>query len=117
RATSHTLEATYYLYVLYALQAIEGSRLAEIQADRFLQESRGMARLRRNRTKSFEWYGNGSGITRLVHHSELGDWQQDTEFWKNTDSLTRLPGRIARIEGPQAGHIEIPGGMMAFFVP
>jgi tetratricopeptide (TPR) repeat protein len=116
RANSGALDAIYYLYVCNALLAIEGSALAREDAIRYIEECRQIARSRRNRTKSFEWLGGGSGINRLIHHSQLGDW--DTrDFWANTSLLLRVTGRIAKIEGPQAGKIEIEGGLLAFFVP
>lgn len=117
RASGGSLDASFYLYVLYALQAIEGSSLARDATSRFVEECRMKARFRRNRTKSFEWLGEGLGIGRLIHHSQLGEWRTDTEFWENIAPLSRIPGRIARIEAPQAGHIEIQGGLDAFFVP
>ena len=61
--------------------------------------------------------GDGLGIARLVHQSRLGDWDRDRGFWKNTGPLTRVGGRVARINGPQAGFIELAGGLEAFFVP
>ncbi len=53
----------------------------------------------------------------MVHHSQLGEWRTDKEFWENTAPLSRLPGRIVRIEAPQAGQIEVQGDLNAFFVP
>lgn len=117
RANADSLEATYYLYVLYCLQAIEGSTIARDFAIRFRDDCRARARLRRNRTKSFEWLGRGSGIGRLAHHSQLGEWRQDIDFWDNTQPLGRTNGRISRFDGPQAGEIEVVGGLPAFFVP
>ena len=76
-----------------------------------------MARYRRGRTKSYEWFGRGSGAKRLVHHSQLGDWNQTTEFWENISPLERVSGIITRIDGSQAGTIELPSGIRAFFVP
>jgi len=61
--------------------------------------------------------GSGSGIGKLVHHSQLGEWETNKEFWENTAPLVRFPGRIVSIEAPQAGQIEIQGGLNAFFVP
>lgn len=39
------------------------------------------------------------------------------DFWESVDALTRLRGRIAAIDGPQKGRIELNGGVGAFFVP
>ena len=97
RTNANSLESVFYSYVLYALQAIEGSILAIDSANRFIEELRARARFSRNRTKSLEWLGKGSGATRLVHHTQLGNWDQKKEFWDNTILLTRLGGRIARM--------------------
>ena len=117
RTNTNSLDSVFYLYVLYALQAIEGSALAIDPANRFIEESKTRTRFNRNRTKSLEWLGNGTGVTRLVHHTQLGTWDRSKDFWENTDLLARLPGRIARIDAPQSGEIEIQGGLRAFFVP
>ena len=117
RASGGSLDASFYLYILYALQTIDGSSLARDPAIRFMDECRTKARFRRNRTKSFEWLGKGSGIGRLVHHSQLGEWQTDKEFWQNIGPLTRIRGRIVSIDAPQSGHMEVQGGLNAFFVP
>ena len=117
RAEPGSVDAAYYAYVLNALMALDGSRLAFQRYEQYLGECRELTRFRRNRSRSYEWLGDGSGIARLVHQSHLGDWDRDGDFWKNTESLTRVTGRVARIDGPQAGSIELAGGLKAFFVP
>lgn len=116
RANSGSLEASFYLYVLYVLQALEGSTLAIDAAVRHLEECRQKARFRRFRTQSLEWLGEGHGVARLVHQSELGTWG-DQDFWENAARLARPAGRVVRITAPQAGEIEIAGNLRAFFVP
>jgi hypothetical protein len=64
-----------------------------------------------------QWFGKGKGLSRLIRHSRLGNWRRDFEFWEQIGPLARLQGRIARIAGPEAGDIECPGGLKAFFVP
>ena len=116
RATTSSLDASYYLYILYALQALDGLSFARDSALRFIEETRIKARFPRARTKSVDWLAQGSGVSRLVHHSELGEWLPTKEFWGRVEKLARLSGRIARIEGPQAGTIDV-AGLSAFFVP
>ena len=111
------VDAVYYAYVLNALLAIDGLRLASERFEQYLEECRELTRFRRNRDRSYEWLGDGLGIARLIHQSRLGDWNRDVGFWENTDPLVRIPGRVARINGPQAGLIEMEGGLEAFFVP
>ena len=117
RAEPGSVDAAYYAYILNALMALDGSRLALQRYEQYLEECRELTRFRRNRSRSYEWLGDGSGIARLVHQSRLGDWDDDGDFWTNTEPLTRVPGRVARINGPQAGSIELAGGLEAFFVP
>jgi tetratricopeptide (TPR) repeat protein len=117
KANSGGLDPVYYLYVFNLLQVFEGSVWAREDARRYIDECRQLARFRRNRTKSLEWLGVGKGIRRLIYHSELGNWLTDKDFWEKTEQLARVQGRIARIDGPQSGQIEIEGGLYAFFVP
>ena len=111
------VDATYYAYVLNALLAMDGMGLAFQRYQKHLEECRELTRFRRNRDRSYEWLGDGIGIARLVHQSRLGDWDRERGFWENTQPLVRVRGRVARITGPQAGVIELAGGLEAFFVP
>lgn len=117
KANGDSLDATYYLYVLYTLSALEGSAGAIDYAIRNLDECKARARFRRNRDKSFEWLGRGQGLQRLVHHSLLGEWDREADFWTNPAPLDRIEGRITKWDGPQAGRIEIAWNLSAFFVP
>lgn len=115
RARGGGLDAAFYLYVLNSLLAMEGSRQALADADRAQEECKAIARYRRDRTLSFEWLGPGTGIAQLVHQSELGAWAD--EFWEGKAKLRPVAGRIAVIDAPQRGFIELPGAVKAFFVP
>ena len=117
RAEPGSVDAAYYAYVLNALMAMDGSHFALQRYEQYLEECKELTRFRRNRHRSYEWLGEGLGIARLVHQSRLGDWDRDMDFWQNTKTLVRVPGRVARINGPQAGFIELAGGLEAFFVP
>lgn len=117
RANTTALDATYYLYVLKAIQAIEGSNLALDEALRYREECSRKAQFLRNRTISFEWLGCQTGIRALVHHSSLGQWLRDEDFWERVEPLARVSGRIAEIKTPQSGSIELACGLTAFFVP
>lgn len=117
KANTESLEATFYLYVLHALLAMEGSRMALGGMKTALEECRSLARSRIQRTQSFEWIGPGDGVRRLVHQSRLGQWDAQRQFWSNTAPLDRLSGYISRIKGETSGEIELPSGVAAFFVP
>lgn len=111
------VDATYYLSVLYALQALDGSTLALDRHLRELEECRNLSRLRRTRKLSFEWLSNGGGLQQITRAEQLGDWNKGTGFWTDTDKLLRIEGSVSSITGPQAGEIELIGGIKAFFVP
>lgn len=115
KANTGSLDAAYYLYVLHMLHALSGSLQGLADAERALEECRSLAQFRRDRTRSVEWIGPGSGVNALVHQSRLGEWSAD--FWESPDALVRLQGRIREIGGPQRGKIELECGLRAFFVP
>ena len=115
KANTGTLDATYYLYVLHTLRALDGSSQAGGDAERILDECRALARFRRDRTRSFEWVGAGVGMGRLVHQSSLGEWAG--KFWDSVEPLVRIEGRVSEIGGPEKGAVETVGGVRAFFVP
>jgi tetratricopeptide (TPR) repeat protein len=110
-----SLDAAYYLYVLHCLRAMDGSAQAAADMDRALEECRSLARYRRDRTRSLEWMGNGSGIAKLIHQSQLGEWRG--EFREFAGLLARVGGRVRSIDGPQKGTLVLAGGVEAFFVP
>ena len=116
KTNTNALDATYYLYVLYALKALDGLSAERDLADRFMSESLQLSRTRRNRRNSFEWLGEGGDIGRLVHQSILGSWNLERRFWSNSSALKRVEGVIVGVTGPQAGKIEV-SGLSCFFVP
>jgi hypothetical protein len=118
RTLSDTLDAIYYMYVLHALKAIDGSDVARRDAERLIKECQHEGRLLPNGTFSFQWLGRGPEITRLVHFSRLGEFDEDgSGFYKNEQLLTRVRGKIAEINNPGSGQIELMCGLKAFFVP
>ena len=117
RSEPGIVDAAYYAYVLNALLAMDGSRLASGRYRQCLEECRELTRFRRNRDRSYEWVGEGTGIGRLVHVSRLGEWDRESRFWENKGPLQYVSGRISRISGPQAGRVELAGEIEAFFVP
>jgi len=117
KANSLEIDPVYYLYILYALKAMDGYVLALEPLKDSLDECRRRARLRPNRTGSFEWIGQGQGLRRLVHYTELGEWSDEHDFWEGSARLSRMRGTIKSISGPEAGLIDVSGGVRAFFVP
>jgi tetratricopeptide (TPR) repeat protein len=118
RAASNSLDSIYYLYIFHVLLAIDGFSIHKVDAEKFIEDCSRIAQNRTNRTRSFEWLGPGSGVSCLRHHSLLGAWNRDKEFWENYKVLERCEGIIDFIaERHQAGKIELSCGLKAFFVP
>ncbi|MBE9546235.1 MAG: hypothetical protein IMF10_01905, partial [Proteobacteria bacterium] len=104
------------LYVLYVLKTIDGSSFATDIAKELIRESSQKARSLRNRNYCFEWYGNGVGMNKLIHHSRLGERDDEKNFFRNASLLKMARGRISKLSGPEAGQIEFSSGLEAFFI-
>ena len=118
KVTGDSTDAYYYVYVLHVLKAIDGSVIERERAVELIEQSRARARFNRGRRKSFEWLGKGDGLRRLIHNTELGDWDDSTGFFTDVTSLARVDGRIQKIERPESGLIELAScGLSAFFAP
>jgi len=118
KAVGDSQDAYYYLYILHVLKAIEGSTIERVRSEGLIEQCANKARYRRNRTNSFEWLGRGVGLSRLVHYSELGEWDEDANFYTDISDLVRVKGHIAKIKGPEAGAIELAScELPVFFVP
>lgn len=117
RARGDSLDAIYYLYVLKVLEALDGSELAANEAQRNIEICKTKAGFRRDRTRSFEWLGDGVGLRRLVHQDQLGGWDDALGFWSNIKPLVRVEGAVSRIHAPQSGEIAVRWNMKVFFVP
>ena len=114
---SDSLESTYYLMILHGLLAFQGSPGHREKHNAFKLECKRRAQYFANRTRSYEWLGAGLRLGQLINHSRLEGWDNATQFWTNTELLIRIPGVISKIDSPQAGFLEIGGGLEAFFVP
>ncbi|OJV50957.1 MAG: hypothetical protein BGO31_10850 [Bacteroidetes bacterium 43-16] len=112
------LEATYYLYVLYACKAIsEGNSVSDFtlnEAKAYIKECK---ERKVNDKFSFEWYGKGEGIKILTSHTKVGKMNPNTRFFDKTELLGRVEGTIALIDDRQKGRIKLRCGLDAFFVP
>ena len=87
-----SVESYFYLYVLHVLKAIDGSMIERERSDDLTKASRTRSRSQRNRTRSFEWLGEGKGLERLKHYSELGEWDEKTNFYSDASRLVRVEG-------------------------
>jgi hypothetical protein len=117
RAISELDESLYYLGVLHAIQALEGTSLSKLKAEKLIRE---LSEKRRNtpyRTHCYEWYGKQSGLKRLVPYRNAVLKTENYELHFNKEILQKVSGKIAFIKGPEAGNIELSCGLIAHFIP
>lgn len=117
KSYSDSLDSIYYLYTLHVLKSIDGWSESVIFAQDLITECKQRARSLRNRRYCFEWFGNGDSVDKLIHHSHLGEKDEQTDFFKNEHKLCLVKGRIRNIRGSEAGEIELSCGLTAFFTP
>ncbi|MDP4282499.1 MAG: hypothetical protein Q8867_10180 [Bacteroidota bacterium] len=114
------LEASYYRYILHAINAINGGSAFNVldveQAKYFIEESKNLTE---NDMFSFEWYSNKKGIQALISHSSLGPMNSEDGFFCDASKakLGMIEGVITNIYNRQKGKIKLECGLDAFFVP
>jgi hypothetical protein len=115
---SDDIDAKYYLYILHFIAARQGMPHSAREARQYIELCHRQAPVLQSK-KSFEWW-SASKLKRpcpLVHHSELGRWSKEQDFFeKGVDKLGLIEGRIDEIDSPQSGVIEI-SSIPAFFAP
>jgi hypothetical protein len=110
-----SVEAHYYLYILYFIrwrQGILGDHRLIIEHKQKCSNSA----VQLGRTRSYEWYADKPVWCPLVHQSELGEWDNTKNFFDNTEPLAKVDGVIKTIKGPQSGLLAL-GPLDVFFVP
>jgi len=118
-ARSDSVDAVYYLYVLTALEAIEGSPSAVKQAEELIEQCKEKSRSLPGALQhaSRDWVGKGRGMASLIPHKRLGPFVEEKNFYQNDWLLARIRGRIIQAKRPESGMIELECGLQAFFVP
>jgi len=117
KINNESLEALFYLYILYVIKTLDGSISASYNAKDLILESSKKARNLRNRNWCWELYGKGNGARKLVHYKELFKEEDDIELDKDDLPLDLVDGRITEIMGPESGTIELESGLKVFFIP
>ena len=114
---SDNVDALYYLYILHFIAACRGVHKSVFESKKYVAQCKQNAPLLLSK-KSFEWLAsdNLDRSCPLVHHSELGQWSREENFFEGANKLSEVKGRIDDIRSAQAGTIVVKG-MPAFFVP
>lgn len=112
------LEATYYMYILYACKAInDGSISGSINAQYAKEYIAECTQYATNDRYSFEWFGCGTELKQIVHHSKLGKMSSSNKFFEDVSLLKEVEGIIISISNRRVGRIALECGLEAFFVP
>ena len=115
-ATKNDRDALFYDYVVACLRVLKGQDSAIAEYQRKLERSKERSAFFGNRRFSYEWLGEGAELGRLVHHTDLRDWDRSGEE-PPPRFLGRVTGRVNKISGPASGTIDLGRGIEAFFVP
>ncbi len=110
-------ESRYYLMILYFIAHRMGFPGSLLEAKRYQDYCRQFSTSSIGR-KSLEWLAKptlGRPIP-LLHHTELGEWDKQRDFFSKSTDLDHAEGRIDEIRSLQAGTIVV-SGMPAFFAP
>ncbi len=118
-AMSNSIDAVYYLYVLNALEAIEGSARAVKSAKELIEQCKQKSRVLPGSLQHTErdWLGNGHGMASLIPTKRLGPFIEAQNFYQEDRLLARVRGRIIEAKRSESGKIELECGLEAFFVP
>jgi hypothetical protein len=109
-------EALFYDYVVSYLLAMDGQNAAVAEYQSKVERCRDRAACFGNRRFAYEWLGRGSGLERLVHHSDLPAWERRSGT-PAPPILLRISGRVQSITKPTVGTIDFGHGLHAFVVP
>lgn len=107
-------QAYYYLYILHYIRYLHGIHEDADLVRRYIERCRMAAQT--ERVRSFEWRADSPEWCPLVHESELGRWDREAQFWRETSRLSRVRGSIKSIGSPQTGSLAV-GPFTAFFAP
>ncbi|MBA1433492.1 MAG: ATP-binding protein [Epsilonproteobacteria bacterium] len=117
KANTNSLEASFYLYVVNAINAIlKGSTQSAISFTLALEESKNLARFRRDRRISLEVLGTEDGIKSLIHRSSLQRRDGEGIDWDNIP-FKNVNGRISSIVAAERGYIKLESEIEVFFNP
>ena len=75
-STENDRDALFYDYVVACLRVLKGQDSAIPEYQRKLERSKERSTFFGNRRFSYEWLGEGTELGRIVHHTDLRDWER-----------------------------------------
>lgn len=107
RAISEAIDASFYLYILKTLRALDGYSEATYEARELIKETKIKGR---SSVKPIEWLGRGYNLNRLVHYKEINETNKSSK-------LLLVEGVFTEYKHPGSGVITIANGIEVFFNP
>ncbi|WP_406844143.1 hypothetical protein [Flavobacterium soyae] len=80
KSNSTALDSIYYFYILKVLRALQGYSDDTIQAEMLIKECKLKSQKKHNVITSFEWYGKGKDLNRLVNLSDIENKEDQLEY-------------------------------------
>ncbi|WP_138480531.1 hypothetical protein [Dyadobacter bucti] len=118
KSSDQSIEASFYLSILYVIEAIDGNSISAKMAANLIREVSEKSRSYPYRAYVSEWYGKGLELARIKKRSVVVSRDEgDRELTFEMSSVKLVNGKIAIIKGPESGEIEFASGLMAYFVP
>jgi tetratricopeptide (TPR) repeat protein len=111
KAVSTIIDASFYLYILKTLRALEGYSEAMYEAKDLIRETKAKGK---SNVKPTEWLGKGKGkgkeMNQLVHYKEVNDINRESK-------LQLVEGVFTEYRHSGNGTITIANGIEVFFNP
>lgn len=110
KASSSTIDAGYYFYILKVFRALQGYSDAAVDAFRLINECRTKAKGRPNSTAIIEWCGKGNELNKFVGRNQLDGHDKE-------DILELVQGYFTEYFHDGSGKITIADKLEVFFSP
>jgi hypothetical protein len=107
RTVSTTIDASFYLYILKTLRALDGYSEAMYEAKELIGETKAKGK---SNIKPTEWLGKGKGLNQLVHYRDVTEANRDSK-------LQLVEGIFTGYRHSGNGVITIANGIEVFFNP
>lgn len=102
-----TIDASFYLYILKTLRALDGYSEAVYEAKELIKETKAKGK---SNVRPTEWLGKGRDMHRLVHYTEINNDNRESK-------LQLVEGIFTQYRHPGSGSITIANGIDVFFNP
>jgi hypothetical protein len=117
---TESLETSYILMCLYAIQAINGIKSGIENYEKYKREtSKRATGFNYSKVFCIEWVGGEKDSAILLNHRQLGEWSRDDAFFKEyPEELLKVSGQVVKFISRTQGYIEIANsGIQVMYQP